>query len=182
MSTGTSTLGAVLNAEIVWNVVSRPALLVILASTLLLAWPLGRLLGRGVTGTAFVVVLGAVLAATTTTGTPYFSGSGIELYLRAFAHPPAGFADSAERLANIGLFLPLAAIATLLWRRPATAVGACAVLSFVIEGWQAFIGRGGDPVDVVHNTAGAVLGAGLGFAVVLRRRAKMSYPPATVER
>ena len=31
-------------------------------------------------------------------------------------------------------------------------------LSFLLETWQGLIGRSGDAVDVVHNTAGALLG------------------------
>jgi glycopeptide antibiotics resistance protein len=102
----------------------------------------------------FVVTVGATLAATTTTELPYYSVEGIALYLREFAHPTnllAGFASTDERLANIGLLIPLGSVTTLLWRRPIAVVCALALLSFVIEGWQGFIGRGGDAVDVVHN-------------------------------
>jgi hypothetical protein len=160
----------VLDAGIIGNVVSRPALLLILAVTAVLAWPVGRLLRRGALGVWFVVVLGAVFAATGTTGSPYYSTGGVRTYLAGFDGALLdGFAGNYERLANIGLFLPLGALATLLWRRPVLAVLGCAVLSFVIEGWQGFIGRGGDPVDVVHNTVGGLLGAGLADVVVWRR-------------
>ncbi|MBM2616175.1 VanZ family protein [Actinoplanes sp. LDG1-06] len=157
-----------LDAGIIGNVVAQPRLLAVLGLTVVLAWPLGRLLGRGSLGTAFIVVVGAVLAATTTTRTPYYSLDGVEVYLRAWTGPAGlvhGFAGTHEKLANIGLFAPPAALATLLWRRPALIVGAATVLSFLIEAWQGFIGRGGDPVDVVHNGVGALLGAGAGFAI-----------------
>jgi len=164
----------VLDAGIIWNVVDQPTLLAVLGVTVVLAWPLGRLLGHGALGVLFVVVLGAVLAATTTTELPYYSVGGIELYLREFAHPTdlvAGFASGDERLANIGLFLPLGSVATLLWRRPVTVFCACAALSFAVEGWQGFIGRGGDAVDVVHNAFGAFLGVGVGcIALIAQRR------------
>lgn len=157
-----------LDTEIIWHVVSQPARLAVLAVTAVLAWPLGRLLGRGPAGAGFVLVLGAVLAATATTRTPYYSARGVEVYLGEFAGPLfAGFAGTDERLANIGLFLPLGLLATVVWRRPAATVLGCAALSFLIEGWQGFIGRGGDPIDVVHNAAGGLLGVTL--AVVSRR-------------
>ena len=168
-----------LNAGIIWNVVNQPALLTILAVTVVLAWPLGRWLGRGALGVVFVVILGAVLAATTTTEMPHYSVGGIEVYLREFAHPTdllTGFANRDERLANIGLFLPLGSVATLLWHRPVAVVCACAALSFAIEGWQGFIGRGGDAVDVVHNAVGAFLGAGVGCLALLSRRRRSARP------
>jgi hypothetical protein len=162
----------VLDLKIIWNVVDHRALLLVLAVTAVMAWPLGRLLGRGALGVVFVALLGAVLAATTTTGSPYYSLDGIDVYLSQFAHPAylfQGFAGSDERLANIGLFLPLGMVATLLWRRPIAVVAASAAFSFAIEAWQGFIGRGGDPVDVVHNTAGALLGAAVGRFLAIRR-------------
>lgn len=173
-------LGLVLDLKIIWNVVDQPALLLVLGVTAVLARPLGRLLSRGVLGVVFVAILGATLAATTTTGSPYYSLSGIKVYLDQFAHPARlfqGLAGSDERLANIGLFLPLGVAATLLWRRPITVVVASAALSFTIEAWQGFIGRGGDPVDVVHNTAGALLGAVLGWSLTIRRSVR-SRPAA----
>lgn len=168
-----------LDAGIIWNVADHRALLTILAATVVLAWPLGRLLGRGALGVVFVVILGATLAATTTTEVPYYSAGGIELYLREFAHPTVlleGFASNDERLANIGLFLPLGSVATLLWYRPIAVVCACAALSFVVEGWQGFIGRGGDAVDVVHNSAGALLGVGVGCIAVICQRRRAGRP------
>jgi glycopeptide antibiotics resistance protein len=170
---------AVLDAGIIWNVINQRALLTILGATVVLAWPLGRLLGRGALGVVFVVTLGATLAATTTTELPYYSVRGIELYLREFAHPTdllTGFASKDERLANVGLFIPLGSVATLLWHRPIVAVCACAALSFVIEGWQGFIGRGGDAVDVVHNSAGALLGVGAGCIALISHRRRPDRP------
>jgi glycopeptide antibiotics resistance protein len=136
-----------------------PATLTVVALTLMLAWPLGR--RRGVTGVLFVVVVGLVLAATATTGVLALSTSGLRPYLAAFADPGVlfgGFAGNLERLANIGLFLPLGLLGTLLWRRPLWVATGCLAFSFLIETWQDLNGRGGDAVDVVHNTAGALLG------------------------
>jgi glycopeptide antibiotics resistance protein len=87
-------------------------------------------------------------------------------YLNEFADPAylfGGFCGNLERLANIGLFLPLGLLAALLWRRPLLVIGACAGLSFSLEMWQSLIGRGADAVDVVHNTVGAALGVGLSY-------------------
>jgi hypothetical protein len=152
---------AVLDSEIAWNVVDQWSVLGILALTAVVAWPLGRLLHRDALGVAFVAVLGAVLAATTTTPLAHFSLDGLRPYLSEFRDPAyliGGFGTTDEKLANIGLFLPLGVLATLLWRRPAKVVIAGAALSFLIESWQAFIGRAGDAVDVIHNTFGTLVG------------------------
>jgi hypothetical protein len=162
----------VLDPHVIWNVVNQWPLLSILAATAVVAWPLGRRLHRGPRGVAFVAVLGAVLAATTTTPLPHFSPGAVHPYLAEFRHPAyllGGFASTDEKLANIGLFLPLGLLATLLWRRPLTVTAAAAVLSFAIESWQSVIGRTGDAVDVVHNTFGALLGAAVAWAVLSAR-------------
>ena len=153
-----------IDTGVFWAVLTKPATLAVLAATALLAWPLGRRRGR--LGVLFVLTLGVILAATATNRLVHFSAAGVPPYLREFANPAyvfGGFAGNLERLANIGLFLPLGLLATLLWRRPLLVVGSCALLSFLLEAWQGFIGRGGDPVDVVHNTAGAALGVGLAY-------------------
>lgn len=49
-------------------------------------------------------------------------------------------------------------------------LGAAAVLTFAIEGWQGFIGRSGDPVDVAHNSAGTLLGVGAALAMQASKR------------
>jgi len=166
-----------LDLRIVWHVVTEPELLTIIAVTLLVAWPLGTVLARRngcarTVGVLFVVVVGAVLAATTTHGSfgrPYaLDLSGIRAYLDQFADPGLigsdlrGFGATLERLANVGLFLPVGLVATLLWRRPLRAVAFGVALTFAVELWQAYIGRGGELVDVLHNSVGAVLGAVIG--------------------
>jgi glycopeptide antibiotics resistance protein len=149
---------------IAWAVAIRPATLAVVALTLLLAWPLGR--RRGTAGVLFVLTFGTILAATATARLFHFSATGVPPYLHQFADPAyvfGGFAGNQERLANICLFLPLGLLATLLWRRPLLVFGSCAALSFVLEAWQGLIGRGGDAVDVVHNSAGALIGVGLAY-------------------
>jgi glycopeptide antibiotics resistance protein len=158
--------GGVLDSGIVWTVVSQPRLLVLLGVAVLVAGPIGVRLspGRKGLGVLFVLTLGAVLAATTTTGELRFSLSGMRSYLDGFAHPAYvinGFGTSREKIANIGLFLPLGFLAARLWPRPLVVLAALAVLTFGIELWQAFIGRGGDAVDVLHNTVGALVGIGI---------------------
>nr|WP_268248794.1 VanZ family protein [Actinoplanes ianthinogenes] len=76
------------------------------------------------------------------------------------------------------MFLPLGVVATLLWRRPIAVVAASFAVSFGDEAWQGFIGSGGDPVDVIHNTAGALLGAALGWSLTIRRSAARSQHDA----
>jgi hypothetical protein len=116
------------------------------------------------------------LAATTTTGASQLpvalQAGAVRGYLGQFADfgvllaALRGFAGNDERLANIGLFLPLGMLATLIWRRTGWAAAWGAALSFLVEMWQAFIGRGGELADVLHNSAGALLGAVLGVLVL----------------
>jgi VanZ family protein len=169
----------VLDSRIIWSVVDQWPLLSVLAVTAVLAWPLGRRLNRGGLGVAFVAVLGAILAATTTTPLAQYSLGAVHPYLAEFRHPAHlldGFAGTDEKLANIGLFLPLGLLATLLWHRPLTVTAAAAALSFLIESWQSVIGRTADAVDVVHNTFGALLGAAIGWAVLTAQRSRPDRP------
>lgn len=159
-----------LDPRIIWSVVTEPALLVLLGLTLVLAWPIGSRLARPrVLGVLFVVVLGSLLAATVTTGAGRSAVAvqlgPIQSYLGQLFDPGLlcsdlrGFGQTGERLANIGLYLPLGFLATLIWRRPGWSIAGGAALSFAIELWQAVIGRGGDLNDVLHNSAGTALGA-----------------------
>lgn len=155
-----------LTLDTVLAVLSQPALLLILAISAGLARPLGRRIspGRPRLGALFVLTLGAVLAATAVTVSWRPSAALIPPYLSGFGDPAyliGDFAGTREKIANIGLFLPLGLLAGLLWRRPGTVLGLLAALTFTIELWQAFIGRGGDAVDVVHNTVGGLLGLAL---------------------
>lgn len=155
-----------LDSGIVWAVVSQPRLLVLLGLTVLVAGPIGVRIspGRKRLGVLFVLTLGAVLAATVTTGEFRPSWHGMRSYLDGFADPAyviGGFGSSREKIANLGLFLPLGFLAARLWPRPLAVLAALAALTFGIELWQALIGRGGDAVDVLHNTVGALVGVGI---------------------
>jgi hypothetical protein len=154
-----------LDTHIAWAVATRPSSLTLMLLTLALtaaAWRRG-----GATRALFVLALGTVLAATTTTWRPHPSLGGVERYLLGFEHPGAavrGFAGTRERIANIVLFVPLGVFGTLLTRRPWCTLAACGALTFAIEGWQGYLGRTADVSDVLHNAAGAAVGAGLALA------------------
>ncbi|GAB1689028.1 VanZ family protein [Krasilnikovia sp. M28-CT-15] len=178
-------LAIMLDAAIILNVLSQPDLLAVLGITVFAAWPVGARLARAcgrprALGVWFVLIAGAVLAATATTGAshpaPDAGSDALHAYLGQFVHPSVlaadlrGFAGTDEKLANIGLFLPLGLLGTLLWRRPVAVVCGGALASFGIELWQALIGRGGDAADVLHNTAGALAGTVLGLLLLAGRR------------
>lgn len=77
-------------------------------------------------------------------------------------------AIGTDVLLNVALFVPAAFLATLLWRRPGRVVLAAALGSIVIEVIQPLIGVGAnDAVDVLANTAGAVVGALLAALLLL---------------
>lgn len=68
---------------------------------------------------------------------------------------------------NVLLFVPPAFLATLLWRAPWRVAGLAAVGSLAIELLQALIGVGAsDWMDLLVNTVGALIGAGLGALVL----------------
>ena len=79
-------------------------------------------------------------------------------------------AFSTEVALNVALFVPAAFLATLLWPHPLRVAGAGVLLSLGIESLQALVGVGAnDPLDVLANSAGALLGAWLAWIVNLAR-------------
>lgn len=75
-----------------------------------------------------------------------------------------------DTVLNIALFVPLGLFASLLWKAPFRVTGAAALLSLVIELIQPLLGVGAnDLADIAANTLGALLGAGLGTAILLIR-------------
>jgi hypothetical protein len=75
---------------------------------------------------------------------------------------------STEVWLNVVLFVPVAGFATLLWRAPWRTVGAALLLSLTIEIVQPLVGVGAnDSMDLVANTAGALIGAGAGVVLLL---------------
>lgn len=77
-------------------------------------------------------------------------------------------AIGTDVLLNVALFVPAAFLATLLCRRPGRVVLAAALGSIVIEVIQPRSGSApNDAVDVLANTAGAVVGALLAARLLL---------------
>nr|WP_300146640.1 VanZ family protein [Propionicimonas sp.] len=71
---------------------------------------------------------------------------------------------------NIVLFVPPTFFATLLWPAPLRVTGIAALCSLAIEVTQPLIGVGAnDAMDLLANTAGALIGAGAATAVRLLR-------------
>ncbi len=71
---------------------------------------------------------------------------------------------------NIVLFVPPAFFATLLWPAPLRITGVAALASLAIEVVQPLLGVGvNDAMDLLANTAGALIGAGAATAVRLLR-------------
>lgn len=76
-------------------------------------------------------------------------------------------AVGTDVLLNVVLFVPAAFLATLLWRAPWRIAGIAAVGSLVIEVIQPIIGVGAnDVMDLLVNTVGALIGAGVGALVL----------------
>lgn len=76
---------------------------------------------------------------------------------------------AVESLANILLFIPVAFLASILWRRPVLAVLGASALSALIEMAQAFvpeIGRACDTSDWITNTIGATIGGVIAFGAL----------------
>lgn len=75
---------------------------------------------------------------------------------------------STEVWLNVVLFVPVTLFAVLLWRAPWRTVGAALLLSLAIEIVQPLVGVGAnDLMDLVANTAGALIGAGVGAVLLL---------------
>jgi hypothetical protein len=91
-------------------------------------------------------------------------------FLRAFAEPgaiPAALLDvgrSAERQANVLLYIPAGAFAALMARRFVPVATALSGLSWLIELAQAVSGlRDGSLPDWVYNSAGAMIGVAVAY-------------------
>jgi len=125
----------------------------------------------------------AVLAGVLVVGLlPTRVDGGVEHQVRAFVDGlrAAGFTwidyDSVDFVANVGFFVPIGLIASLLlpWRMSWLAVPIGALLSGAIEfGQYLFLpDRYASPTDVLANTIGTVLGTLVGLALrSIRRRA-----------
>jgi glycopeptide antibiotics resistance protein len=109
-----------------------------------------------------VAVLGIVVLTLYPEGDPY-PGIACSVALPYLA-PTA-----VESIANIVLFVPVAFLAALRWRRPLVAVLGASTLSAIIEGVQALvpvIGRACDTSDWITNSIGAVIGGVVAFGAL----------------
>lgn len=80
---------------------------------------------------------------------------------------------AVESMANVLLFVPVAFLAGVLWRRPILAGLGASALSAGVELIQAVvpaIGRACDTSDLITNTIGAVIGGLLAHAVLYWQR------------
>lgn len=73
--------------------------------------------------------------------------------------------------------MPVGFLGALVCGRPLHAAGFGLALTVVVECWQSLTHGGGEAADVLHNTAGPVLGAALA-AVVLRTEKRQLFTPA----
>ena len=84
----------------------------------------------------------------------------------------------ADTLLNVVLYVPAGLLWVALVRRPVRVVLALALLSVVIESWQAIShGRSCTANDVAANTLGAIVGASIG-AVIARLAARRTSGPS----
>ncbi|PPF41035.1 VanZ family protein [Rathayibacter sp. AY1A3] len=87
---------------------------------------------------------------------------------------PGSLAPTAvESIANVLLFVPVAFLAGVRWRRPVVAGLGASAMSAGIELIQAVvpaIGRACDTSDGITNTIGAAIGSLLAHAVLYRQR------------
>lgn len=152
---------------------------------------------------AFSVVIGIVLLgpfagvwlagqSRTTSALLAFSALGVAvltLYPEGDPHPgvtctvaaPYLSPTAVESIANIVLFMPVAFLAALRWRRPFAAVLGASALSAIIEVVQALvpvIGRACDTSDWITNTIGAVLGGVVAFGALAWHRHRAASAPA----
>lgn len=85
--------------------------------------------------------------------------------------PPSVTPEVWENALNVVVFVPVAALAVVaLRRRPLHVVAFLVLASVAVELVQSLLARDPSLVDVLCNSTGAVLGAGLGSA--LRRHAR----------
>ena len=126
--------------------------------------------------------LALALAVTLVRPAGLFSPSGLNplIVLRECGLGGLSLARTYEKL-NVAMLVPFAFFATLAIRRPAIIVAVCLLISGLVEFVQGATGNGTCQAgDLVHNTAGSVLGAVLA-AVTLRLRLRSHDVTARVE-
>jgi hypothetical protein len=174
----------VLSAGALWDFVTKPAPLAVLAIAAAVTWPAARVLARRTgcrrpVAALFVLAIGVVAALTLAPNEPV-PGVPVALpphFLTQVGDPglvwslmTAAPAD-AEQIANIALYVPVGLLGTLVWRRVWAGTLAGMALTVAIETCQySIIGRAGSITDIRNNTAGALLGALTAAALVRARR------------
>jgi VanZ like family len=116
--------------------------------------------------------LALVLAVTVVRPVGLFAPGGINplIIMRECVVGSLSLARTYEQL-NVVMLAPFAFFATLATRRPAIIVGACLLISGSLEFVQGATGGGScQGRDLVHNTAGGVLGVLLAVLWLLARR------------
>lgn len=168
-----------------WDFVTEPAPLAVLAVVALATWPAARTLARRTgcgrpVAALFVLAVGVVAALTLVPNQPV-PGVPVAVpphFLTQVGDPglvwsllTAAPAD-AEQVANIALYVPVGLLGALAWRRFWAGTLAGLALTVAIETCQYnIIGRAGSITDIRNNTAGAVLGALAAAVPALVRRA-----------
>jgi glycopeptide antibiotics resistance protein len=179
--------GRVLSAVGLWDFVTGPAPLTVLAVTAVATWPATRWIARRTgcrrpVAALFVATVGMVVALTLTPNDPvpgvpvpvpphFLEQIGdTRLVWSLLTAAPA----DAEQVANIALYLPVGFLGRLVWRRVGPAALTGLALTAAIETCQfGIIGRAGSITDIRNNTAGALLGAVVAaVAAGLARRAR----------
>jgi glycopeptide antibiotics resistance protein len=120
-----------------------------------------------VTGVLLAVTFIMVAALT------LYPESGVQMGISCAVEWPYLAPTAVESTANILLFIPVAFLAGLRWRRPVAAMIGASAVSALIELLQAVIpaiGRACDTSDWITNTLGAVLGGILGASVLIWHR------------
>lgn len=173
-----------LTADELWNFITEPAALAVIAATLATAWPLGRRLSNRyqcsrAAAVLFVVAVGLILALTLTPNAP---ATGIPLpqpphFVYQLGHPRLVWAmlitppNDAEELANIAVYLPAGFLGRYVWSSVGRATGVGLALTVFVETCQyGVIGRAGSITDIRNNALGAFLGALLAAVIVHVRR------------
>lgn len=161
-------------------------LAVVLAGLASVAAALPALQRRDATGawTAVTRVLlaGAVLAVLAVTLTGGAAGTGVNLVPGEGIKTALRNANSelglVNLVGNVVMFVPVGLLLPLATRlRFGGTVAACAALSILVECVQLTTGRSLDVDDVLLNTLGGVVGAGLGLAVLALRHLLRRQPP-----
>ena len=169
-----------LTAEGIWNFVTGPAALAVIAATLAVAWPLGRRLADHyqcprVAAVLFVIAVGFILALTLTPN----ASAGVQPphFVHQLDHPRLVWAmltappGDSEELANIAIYLPAGFFGRYVWGSVGRATGAGLVLTSFVETCQyGVVGRAGTITDIRNNALGAFIGAVFAATVVHSRR------------